>query len=78
MRSCLNSGRIRALTSRSADAQSSNVLSIDAPDTTISESSHGSASIQRTTLSATVMLEPVSKLLYDAGKGIYERGWPLL
>ena len=35
--------RIRALTPRNADAQSSSVVSIDAPDTTISESSYGSA-----------------------------------
>jgi hypothetical protein len=40
------------LTSRSDEAQSSSVVSIDAPDTTISESSHGSASIQSSAVSA--------------------------
>jgi hypothetical protein len=53
----MSSERIRALTSRSDEAQSSSVVSIDAPDTTISESSHGSASIQSAGASATVMVD---------------------
>src|SRR4051812_21977218 len=54
-RSCANSGRIRAFTSRSEDAQSSSVVSIDAP--AIHDSpNHGDPSIQRSGDSATVML----------------------
>src|ERR1700730_10456075 len=54
-RSCVNSNRIRAFTSRNDDAHASNVASIDAPD--IHDlPNHGGPSIQRSTKQATVML----------------------
>ena len=69
IRSCLNSERIRVLTSRSDEAQSSSVASIDAPDTTISESSHGSASIQSSGASATVMLVSIRNQI-ESGESV--------
>src|ERR1700741_1129807 len=54
-RSCLNSGLIRAFTSRSDDAQSSSVVSIEAP--AIHDlPNHGYPWIQRSRRFATVML----------------------
>ena len=55
IRSCKNSGRIRAFTVRSDDAQTSNVSSIEAP--AIHDlPNHGDPWIQRSGKTATVML----------------------
>ena len=69
MRSCRNNGRIRALTSRNADAHSSSVVSIEASDMiATSEPLMRHLSIQRTLLSATATLGGCGPLVEPGGR----------